>query len=149
MIKIKGATPHRCKIAGRSQDTMSMVSRVTLKKIARFALAGFLFIQGAVAAAGCDLGGYSAAQAILNASAADDHACHQEDQSTATLCVAHCVTQTQSLDKPFWKAPAPAAAPVAVVLVPGSLAAVPAPTFDLPLALAGPPRRILYRTLLI
>jgi len=96
------------------------------------------------------LGQPSAAQAILNASAAGSEPCHEQSDDSATLCVAHCVTQAQSLEKPFWKVPAPAAAPAMVFFVVFSPpAAVAPPAVDLPLAFAGPPRRILFRSLVI
>jgi hypothetical protein len=128
----------------------SMFGRRALKTVARLALAGFLLAQVALAIAGCELGERSAAQAILNASAASDEPCHQQSEDSAALCVVHCVTQTQTLEKPFWKAPAPAAAPALVFFVVfSSPAAAAPPAVDLPLALAGPPRRILFRTLVI
>ena len=126
-----------------------MLSRKAFKSVARLALAAFLFAQAALAVAACNLAHPSAAQAILNASAAADEPCHKQSDDTATLCVAHCVTQTQSLEKPLWKLPTPALAPGVFVIALTPPAAAPAPAFDLPLALAGPPRRILYRTLLI
>jgi hypothetical protein len=128
----------------------SIFGRKAFRTLARLALAGFLFVQAAIAVAGCELGANSAAQAIVNASAEDGHPCHEESSdSAATLCVAHCVTQTQSLEKPFWKAPSAAFAPVLVFVVFSPPAALPAPVADLPSAAAGPPRRILFRTLLI
>jgi hypothetical protein len=127
------------------------MSRRTLRILARIALGAFLFVQAAMAMAACDLGRHTAAQAIQSAAAADSHPCHeqQSNPSDASLCVAHCVTQAQSLEKPFWKAPATAPAPVLpmAVLPPPALARATA--LDLPLALAGPPRRILFRSLLI
>ena len=127
-----------------------MFRRRVLKTIARLALAGFLFTQAALVMAGCELGEHSAAQAILNASAAGSEPCHEQSNDLAAWCVAHCVTQVQSLEKPFWKVPAPAAAPALVFFVVfSSPAAVAPPAVDLPLALTGPPRRILFRTLVI
>ena len=127
----------------------SIFGRKSLRTLASFALAGFLFAQVTLALAACRLGEPSAAQAILNASAAASEPCHQQDEDSAALCVAHCVTTTQSLEKPFWKAPMPAAAPMVVFLVLAPASAAPAPVLDLPPAVTGPPRRILYRTLLI
>jgi len=116
--------------------------------MARLALAGFLFAQAALVMAGCELGEHSAAQAILNASAAGGEPCHEQSSDLAAFCVAHCVTQAQSLEKPFWKVPAAAPALVFFVVF-SSPAAVAPPAVDLPLALTGPPRRILFRTLVI
>ena len=119
--------------------------------MARIALAGFLFAQAALAIAACELGERSAAQALLNASASASEPCHQQDSdSTTALCVAHCVTQTQSLEKPFWKLPAAAAALLHIeFFAPAVPAATSLPARHFPASLAGPPRRILFRTLLI
>jgi hypothetical protein len=119
-----------------------------MKRFARLALAAFLFAQAALAVAACQMAERSAAQAIASASAATSEPCHQQDEDSAALCVAHCVTESQSLEKPFGKLPAPATAPVAVYFMAPPSALVRSPV-DARLALAGPPRRILYRTLLI
>jgi hypothetical protein len=130
---------------------VAVLTRKRLGIVARIALAGFLFAQAALAIAACQLGERSAAQALLNASAMAGEPCHQDDgDSAAALCVAHCVTQTQSLDKPLWKLPAPAAAPLRVeFFVPAVPAARSVRVSESPAALSGPPRRILFRTLLI
>ena len=129
-----------------------MLSRRALKSSARLALVAVVFAQAALAMAGCGLGeGHSAAQAIVHASAAGSEPCHQQDEdSAAALCVAHCVTQTQSLEKPFWKSPAAAAALLHIeFFAPAVPAATSLPARHFPASLAGPPRRILFRTLLI
>ena len=135
----------------RSCYYVAVLTRRRLAVVARIALAGFLFAQAALAIAACELGERSAAQALLNASASASEPCHQQDSdSTTALCVAHCVTQTQSLEKPLWKLPAPAAAPLQIeFFAPTVLAVISLPARQLPAALAGPPRRILFRTLLI
>lgn len=125
-----------------------MGSRRTLRTLAQVALVAFLFAQAALAVAGCDFGKRAAAQAVVLANA-QEHPCHEEGgDSAANLCVAHCVTQTQSLEKPFWKSPATAPVPV-LVLVAVSPPVAPAPAFHLSIEPAGPPRHILFRTLLI
>ena len=128
-----------------------VLTRKHLAVVARIALAGFLFAQAALAIAACQLGERSAAQAILNASAPAGEPCHQGDSdSAAALCVAHCVTQTQTLEKPLWNPPAPAAALQRLeFFVPAVPVIVSRAAQESPAALAAPPRRILFRTLLI
>ena len=126
-----------------------MFGRKLLRTLARIGLAAFLFAQVSLAIAACQVAQPSAAQAIQNAGGSSSEPCHEQGEEAAALCVAHCVTQAQSLEKPFWKSPAPAAASVVVLFVLLPPAAAPAPAFDTPFALAGPPRRILFRTLLI
>ena len=130
---------------------VAVLTRRRLAVVARIALAGFLFAQAALAIAGCRLGEHSAAQAILNASAAAAEPCHQQNSDSATaLCVAHCVTETQSLEKPLWKLPAPAAAAARIeFFVAGTQIVRSVAMPESPAALSGPPRRILFRTLLI
>lgn len=127
-----------------------MHARRTLRRIARLALAAFLFAQTALAIAACDLGERSAAQAIASAGAAGSEPCHQpEDVSTASLCVAHCVTQSQSLEKPFWQVPTAAPVPAASLLIAPARPWLHIAAADLGPPPAGPSRRILYRTFLI
>jgi len=126
------------------------MSRRTLRLLARLALAGALFAQVALAIAACERASASHVQAILAASGAGGEDCHHEERNAAAgLCVAHCLTEAQTLDKPSAQLPSPAAAAVVTTfLLPAPAAAppaVPAPA----LAALGPPRRILFRSLLI
>jgi hypothetical protein len=126
----------------------SIFGRKALRTLARLALAGFVFAQATLALAACRLPEPSAAQALIQAGTAADEPCHEQNEDSAVLCVAHCITTAQGLEKPFWKPPLPAAPAVAVFLVTPPFVA-PLPALDAPPAHAGPPPRILYRTLLI
>jgi hypothetical protein len=110
------------------------------------ALAAMLFAQAAFALAACDPVRASSRAAMVMQ--ADEAGCH-ESADTANLCLAHCQGREQTLDKHQVKVPD---APFAVVQF---LHAWPqAPQLArfsprLPAPAAGPPPRILFRTLLI
>jgi hypothetical protein len=127
----------------------SIFGRKALRTLARLALAGFVFAQSTLALAACRLPEPSAAQALIQAGAAAGEPCHEQNEDSAVLCVAHCITTAQGLEKPFWKPPLPATPAVAVFLVAPPFVAPPLPALDAPPPHAGPPPRILYRTLLI
>jgi hypothetical protein len=124
-----------------------MFARRTRIGAAKLLIGLFLFAQGMVAFAACDWGERSAARAVA-AAPAGEAPCHEADQGmTVNVCVAHCLADSQSLDKPALKLPA--VAPLAALVLPGKPAwlvrhwnAVPAPV-------SGPPPRILFKTLLI
>ena len=127
-----------------------MVSRSTLKAMARLALAAMLFTQAALVFAACESAWRAPALVIaLAEQATDDGNCH-EPAINANLCLAHCLGEDQSLDKPLVKIPALCAAPVffmAAELVSQHEACVPR-RLAVPHA-AGPPLRILFQSLLI
>lgn len=111
---------------------------------ARFLLAVLLFAQGALAFAGCDMPERSAALAI----AASGMPCH-EPTGEATLCLAHCLAEDQSLDKPVFLVPLLGAAPVlAWRFAPQSPPREIARARLIPPQAAAPPR-ILFQSLLI
>lgn len=125
----------------------AMFARRTRIRAARLLIGLFLFAQGMVAFAACEWGERSAARAVASA-ASGEVQCHEADQGMgANVCVMHCVTGSQSLDKPAFKLPAMAPAPV-LVLHARLEWATPRAT-EIPLPVAGPPPRILFRTLLI
>lgn len=106
------------------------------------ALAGMLFAQAAFALAACDPG---RAQRMLQTDAVE---CH-EPAPNANVCLAHCQGRDQTLDKHQVKVPdAPS---VVVQLVNAWPDAPQLARFSprLPAPAAGPPPRILFRTLLI
>lgn len=124
-----------------------MISRSSLKAIARLALAAMLFTQAALAAAACEAG-----QAVLAIAHSEDRAaggCHEPEDSP-NLCLTHCLGGDQSLDKPLVKIPALVAAPLCsrapvfqrhdATCAPGRMAVPRA---------AGPPPRLLFQSLLI
>lgn len=127
-----------------------MVSRSTLKGMARLALAALLFAQAALVLAACDSIRRAPALAIaLAAPPGDDPTC-RERGGNANLCLAHCLGGDQSLDKPLVTIPALPSAPVLSLQAPlVSLHDARATRrFAVPHA-AGPPPRILFQSLLI
>ena len=127
-----------------------MVSRSTLKAMARWALGALLFAQAALAVAACE----SVRRAPALAIALAEHRvggenCHQQERNL-NLCLAHCLGEDQSLDKPLLKVPALSGAPVlavpAVIVSPHDACAPR--RMAVPRA-AAPPPRILFQSLLI
>jgi len=111
---------------------------------AGFLLAVLVFAYGALAFAGCDMPERSPAQAI----AASGLPCH-EPTGEANLCLAHCLAEDQSLDKPTLFVPPLVAAPVlAWRPVPQSPPRKIVRARVIPPQAAAPPR-ILFRSLLI
>lgn len=123
-----------------------MFTRQYRLRAARLVLGFFLAWQGVLAFAACEWSERSAARAVASAAASEP--CHSGDQEmAASLCIAHCVSGTQSFDKSAIKFPALA---VASILVLHSRLEWPTPRAgEIPLPIAGPPPRILFRTLLI
>jgi hypothetical protein len=116
-----------------------------VRSSARFLLVVFLFAQGALAFAGCDMPERTPAAAI----AVSGLPCH-EPTGEANLCLVHCLAADQSLDKPDVTVHPLVAIPVLAVrgaadfeyvsLAPRRLGVPPA---------VAPPARILFRTLRI
>lgn len=127
-----------------------MVSRSTLKRLARLALAAMLFAQAALAFAACESAWRAPALVI---SLAEGHSSGENCHETAVnvnLCLAHCLGEDQSLDKPLVKVPALSAVPVFVL--PATFLApweIRAPQRLAVPQSAGPPARILFQSLLI
>lgn len=118
--------------------------------MARLALAAMLFTQAALVVAACESVWRTPALVIALADrGVHGENCHAE-AINLNLCLAHCLGEDQSLDKPLLKVPAPSVAPVffmPVVLVPQYQARAPQ-RLAAPHA-AGPPLRILFQSLLI
>lgn len=112
------------------------------------ALAAMLFAQAAFALAACDAARMPSRAEVLMQSEQHATPCH-EPAENVNLCLAHCQNAEQTLDKHQVKLPAFAA--VAGLELRGAqhtarpLAWAP----RVPSAAAGPPPRILYRSLLI
>ena len=112
------------------------------------ALAAMLFAQAAFALAACDPGAMASRAQMLAAQSGEHAPCH-EPADNVNLCLTHCQSGEQTLDKHQVKVPV--LPPVAVLFV------LPWHGADLPMAwaprapspAAGPPPRILFRTLLI
>lgn len=127
-----------------------MVSRSTLKGMARLALAAVMFTQAALVFAACESAWRSPARVIaLVEQGIDGENCH-EPAINANLCLAHCLGEDQSLDKPLLKVPALAVAPVLFMRAEfaSHLQSAAPQRLAVPHA-AGPPLRILFQSLLI
>ncbi|MFY9314552.1 MAG: hypothetical protein WAO95_03215 [Burkholderiales bacterium] len=127
-----------------------MIPRSALKGVARMLLAVVLCVQAALAFAACDSASHVVAFVIAHTeNGAGNENCHDEGIDV-NLCVAHCIGDDRSLDRPVVKVPPLPDAPVLV------LAAANVPRHDTrvsrraaPPRAAQPPPRILFRSLLI
>jgi hypothetical protein len=112
------------------------------------ALAAMLFAQAAFALAACDPAQAHSRAHMIAMQSADSAPCHQPPDN-ANLCLAHCQAGEQTLDKHQVKVPELSSLAVLVLREwPGARqpeAFIP----RAPLPAAGPPPRILFRTLLI
>jgi len=126
-----------------------MTRRARHRLTARIAAAALLFAQALVAFAGCQLPAHSAAAAIAEQSAtAGEAKCHEQARMV-NLCVAHCLGEDQSLDKPT--STVPVAATAAVLVLHERLLA-PHPWLRSQVratAAIGPPPRIRFQSLLL
>lgn len=127
-----------------------MLFRPILGGMARMALAAMLFTQMALVFAACESAGRTPARVIALAErGAEGGNCH-EQEINLNLCLAHCLGEDQSLDKPLIKVPALSAEPfffLPAMFV--SLHEARAPQrLAVPQA-AGPPARILFQSFLI
>ena len=129
---------------GKMHGMLAKRTRIRTAKL----LAGlFFFAQGVLAFAACDWGERSAARAVA-AAVSSEAACHDADQGMgANVCVMHCVTGSQSLDKPAFKLPVVAPAPV--FALPSRLEWAAPRAGEIPVAVVAPPPRVLFRVLLI
>ena len=114
------------------------------------ALAAMLFTQAALVFAACESAWRAPALVIALAERRiDGENCHERGINV-NLCLAHCLGEDQSLDKPLVKVPALSAAPVfsmPTVLVSPHEARAPR-RLAVPHA-PGPPPRILFQSFLI
>jgi hypothetical protein len=112
------------------------------------ALAAMLFAQAAFALAACDPGGASSRAQMVTAHELQDSGCHEPAENT-NLCLAHCQSGEQTLDKHQVKVPdAPLQRTALARAWPDALQ--PArEVLRAPLPAAGAPPRILFRSLLI
>ena len=117
--------------------------------VARLLLGLLLFSQAALAAAACDGGRVTPAQAIAPAAMPDMPGCHEQPARNANLCLAHCLSADQSADTPQFVVPARSgAAPLTIAVedrasVPAAIQRRAPPRFP------GPPPRILFQSFLI
>ena len=127
-----------------------MLSSACRIVVARVLLVALVFAQGAMAATVCDMPERSAAQAIASI---ETPPCHQvmPEERNPNLCLADCLSEQQSLDKPLLVVFDLPASPVLVV---ESLErSDPGRSIDarsLAIAPSGaPPPRILFQSFLI
>lgn len=123
-----------------------MIPRRLLRLAARTLIGALLFSQAAVALAACDWLRRAPAHAIAQAEQpAAEARCHEQGRNL-NLCVAHCLGEDQSLDKPAVSVPGFDAAPVLslplIALAPRHVAR---DAEFVPVA-AGPPPRIRFQT---
>lgn len=118
--------------------------RHVLRLFARIAIAAVLFAQGAIVLAACEMPRRAPAQAL----AAAESQCH-EVKGEANLCLAHCLADDQTSDKPASQTPALAPMLVLRVQLTEFLRAPDAVQRRLPHPPAAAPPRILFRSLLI
>ncbi len=127
-----------------------MLSRSTLKVLARLALTAMLFTQTALVFAACESAQRAPALVIVLAERpVSGENCH-EAAINVNLCLAHCLGEDQSLDKPPVKVPAFSIAPVLIMsMVFASAPEASAPRFLAAPHAVGPPPRILFQSFLI
>lgn len=112
------------------------------------ALAAMLFAQAALALAACAAFPAQSHARMITAQNGESASCHEAGKN-ANLCLAHCQSTDQTLDKHQVKVPDVVLQAVRVVPAPqASFRRGPAAT-RLPAPAAGPPPRILFRSLLI
>ena len=125
-----------------------MRSRRFLHAAGIAALAAMLFAQAAFALAACDPARAQSLARMIAAQPAESATCH-EPADNANLCFTHCQAGAQTLDKHQVKLPD---ASSHAVLLARAWPDVRQPACLIPhapLPAAGPPPRILFRTLLI
>ena len=125
-----------------------MISRSARRGWARLMLAALLFAQAALSLAACEWMQRAPALAVAQAHDPAGEPCPMLEQSK-NLCVAHCLGEDQSLDKPLSTLPALAAAPAfvlrAIALKPHHLAHAA----DLIPTAIGPPLHIRFQSFLL
>lgn len=126
-----------------------MRSRRFLHAASLAALAAMLFAQAAFALAACDPARAASLALMIVAQTAEYAACH-EPADNANLCLAHCQGGAQTLDKHQVKVPELSLQTV-VAVRPWQEARQPIIRWTprAPSPTAGPPPRILFRSLLI
>jgi hypothetical protein len=126
-----------------------MRSRRSLRLAGMAALAAMLFVHAAFALAACGLDRPASSRAVsMLAQQAAEAPCHEQSASTS-LCIAHCQSADQTRDKPQVKLPPLVfSTPMPAVRTSYALQ-VAFPARRPPVPLAGPPRHILFQSLLI
>lgn len=126
-----------------------MRSKQFLHLMARTLIAALLFAQGALALAACDWARRVPAQAIApGAILADGERCEMQARSI-NLCVAHCLAEDQSSDKPSLSLPTIADVPFLVAHRVTPRPAHAARAAEPLRRAAGPPIHIRFQSLLL
>jgi len=124
-----------------------MISRRTLRMIARALFGMLLFAQAALALAGCDR--LRAAPSLAINAGSSQAPCHEEPTVSVNLCLAHCLSADQSADTPQVVVPAWVHySPIVVAAVDRWTGRAGNLRFELPRSSAPPPR-ILFQVFLI
>ncbi len=111
--------------------------------VSRLTVALLLFAQGAMAWSTCEWLKSSAARAVQAAAAAAP--CHET--LNASVCLTHCLSDSQAVQEFAPDIPAMPSAPVLRIgLAPAQAKRVVTATFPDPAAGTGPPRRILLQS---
>jgi hypothetical protein len=121
-----------------------MASLRIRRGVGRLLLAVMLFAQAAYALAGCEINYRGAAAALAEAG----QTCHQPETS-ANLCLSHCLAGDQTVDKTPVSVPAMIDAPVLFVTQLAPLWRTANCTIQPVDPGCGPPPRILFQSLLI
>lgn len=121
-----------------------------LKVMARLALAAMLFTQATLVFAACESAWRAPASVIALADREiDGENCHEQGINV-NLCLAHCLGEDQSLDKPLVKLPVFPSAPIfSVPVIFVAFHDMRALRRQAPPPAAGPPPRILFRSFLV
>ncbi|SRR5258706_16073486 len=122
-----------------------MVTRRLLRWTARIVAGVLLCVQGAFAFGSCGMPIREPARVIADMNLP---ACHEPEVKVEGLCVLHCLSDQQSLDKPDLKPAAVADAPMLLVAERRPPISTELVVWKSP-ALHAPPARILFRSLLI
>ena len=127
-----------------------MLPRRELRILTKALLGALLFAQAALVFAACESAWRAPALVIALAERRiDGENCHERGINV-NLCLAHCLGDDQSLDKPLVKVPALSVVPV--FFMPAALVMLRearAPRRPAVPHAAGPPLRILFQSLLI
>ena len=123
-----------------------MLSRSTIRRTAAALLLMMVYVQGALAATLCSMQFPSAAAAIVQS---DGPPCHETagTRPNLNLCVAHCLSEDQSLDKPLVTVLAFSLVATGVLHVDSLLHARQAHRIAPHAVALGPPPRILFQSL--
>ncbi len=123
-----------------------MVTRRLVRWTARLVAGVLLCVQGAFAFGACGLPVREPARAIADM---NPPPCHEPEATAGGLCVLHCLSDQQSLDKPGLQPAAIGEASLLVVALPRPETGPSAQVLRRSVAPHAPPPRILFQSFLI